>query len=63
MNSVRFISNLRVSADRQGKRTAKGASLRRIATELNANEVRTARGEIWHPTKVRNVILRECVST
>ena len=35
---------------------AEGASLRQIATELNARGIKTARGGKWHATTVRNTI-------
>ncbi len=39
-------------------RASGATSLQRIADALNARGVRTARGGQWHPTTVRNVILR-----
>jgi DNA invertase Pin-like site-specific DNA recombinase len=36
-----------------------GASLRRIADELNARGIKTARGGLWYAGTVRNVIARE----
>lgn len=39
-------------------RKAAGVSLQAIADELNALGVTTARGGAWHPSTVRNVILR-----
>lgn len=37
---------------------ASGMSLRAIAASLNANGIKTARGTIWYPTSVKNVIDR-----
>lgn len=42
--------------------SARGASLRMIADELNVRQVRSARGGSWHATTVRNMILRDHVS-
>ncbi|NYS26380.1 recombinase family protein [Rhodobacteraceae bacterium 2376] len=39
---------------------AQGASLRKIAFELNKREIRTARGGRWHPATVRNLMIRKC---
>jgi DNA invertase Pin-like site-specific DNA recombinase len=38
---------------------AGGASLRQIAAELNARELKTARGGRWHATTVRNILTAE----
>ena len=38
---------------------AGGASLRRIADELNARGIRTARGGLWYAATVRNIMARE----
>ncbi len=38
---------------------AGGASLRRIAEELNARGIKTARGGLWHAATVRNLTLRK----
>lgn len=40
--------------------SARGASLRMVAVELNARKVRTARGGRWHPATVRNMLIRGC---
>jgi hypothetical protein len=34
-------------------------TLHGIADELNAREIRTARGGWWHPTTVRNILRRQ----
>lgn len=39
-------------------RASGATSLTAIAEELNAREVRTARGRRWHPTTVRNILTR-----
>jgi len=33
-------------------------TVRAIATELNARGVRTARGGVWHPTTVHNLLTK-----
>jgi DNA invertase Pin-like site-specific DNA recombinase len=38
---------------------AGGASLRRIADELNTRGIKTARGGLWYAATVRNIIARE----
>jgi hypothetical protein len=38
---------------------AGGASLRQIAAELNAREIKTERGGKWHATTVRNILTAE----
>jgi hypothetical protein len=37
-------------------------TLQGIADELNAREIRTARGGQWHPTTVRNILQRQISS-
>jgi hypothetical protein len=37
---------------------AGGASLRKIADELNARGIKTARGGLWYAGTVRNVVAR-----
>lgn len=41
----------------------KGFSLRRIAEELNRRGIQTSRGGRWHPTTVRNILIRNCALT
>jgi hypothetical protein len=38
---------------------AGGASLRKIADELNTRGIKTARGGLWYAATVRNVIARD----
>jgi predicted alpha/beta-hydrolase family hydrolase len=38
---------------------AGGASLRRIADELNARGIKTARGGLWYAATVRNLMVRK----
>ncbi|MBO0709822.1 MAG: recombinase family protein [Acetobacteraceae bacterium] len=33
-------------------------TVRALAAELNARAVRTARGGVWHPTTVQNLLTR-----
>jgi DNA invertase Pin-like site-specific DNA recombinase len=40
---------------------ASGASLRRVADELNARGIKTARGGLWHAATVRNLLARGSV--
>ena len=38
---------------------AGGASLRKIADELNVRGIKTARGGLWHAGTVRNIMARQ----
>lgn len=44
-----FVQNLKIQ----------GLSLRKIATELNNREIKTAQGRVWYASTVRNVLARK----